>query len=128
MHMWKKIVIGIVLLFALFFCLLCFVVGNYDGDLINEVSNKTKIKDIVYVNKNNYHYVVLTNDKVYVFDDKYKLVLEKERGNITYNKYDIVYKRNMLMYEEESMNTYYLVYSYYDIEDGKLINEVEIRR
>ena len=34
----------------------------------------------------------------------------------------------MLMYEEESMNTYYLVYSYYDIEDGKLINEVEIRR
>ncbi len=128
MHMWKKIVIGIVLLFALFFCLLCFVVGNYDGDLINEVSNKTKIKDIVYVNKNNYHYVVLTNDKVYVFDDKYKLVLEKERGNINYNKYDIVYKRNMLMYEEESMNTYYLVYSYYDIEDGKLINEVEIRR
>ncbi len=126
--MWKKIVIGIVLLFALFFCLLCFVVGNYDGDLINEVSNKTKIKDIVYVNKNNYHYVVLTNDKVYVFDDKYKLVLEKERGNINYNKYDIVYKRNMLMYEEESMNTYYLVYSYYDIEDGKLINEVEIRR
>lgn len=128
MHMWKKIVIGIVLLFALFFCLLCFVVGNYDGDLINEVSNKTKIKDIVYVNKNNYHYVVLTNYKVYVFDDKYKLVLEKERGNINYNKYDIVYKRNMLMYEEESMNTYYLVYSYYDIEDGKLINEVEIRR
>ena len=128
MHMWKKIVIGIVLLFALFFCLLCFVVGNYDGDLINEVSNKTKIKDIVYVNKNNYHYVVLTNDKVYVFDDKYKLVLEKERGNINYNKYDIVYKRNMLMYEEESMNTCYLVYSYYDIEDGKLINEVEIRR
>ena len=126
--MWKKIVIGIVLLFALFFCLLCFVVGNYDGDLINEVSNKTKIKDIVYVNKNNYHYVVLTNDKVYVFDDKYKLVLEKERGNINYNKYDIVYKRNMLMYEEESMNTYYLVYSYNDIEDGKLINEVEIRR
>mgnify|MGYP004535396953 FL=1 len=126
--MWKKIVIGIVLLFALFFCLLCLVVGNYDGDLINEVSNKTKIKDIVYVNKNNYHYVVLTNDKVYVFDDKYKLVLEKERGNINYNKYDIVYKRNMLMYEEESMNTYYLVYSYYDIEDGKLINEVEIRR
>ena len=49
MHMWKKIVIGIVLLFALFFCLLCLVVGNYDGDLINEVSNKTKIKDIVYV-------------------------------------------------------------------------------
>ena len=97
MNMWKKIVIGIVLLFALFFCLLCFVVGNYDGDLINEVSNKTKIKDIVYVNKNNYHYVVLTNDKVYVFDDKYKLVLEKERGNINYNKYDIVYKRNMLM-------------------------------
>lgn len=128
MHMWKKIVIGIVLLFALFFCLLCFVVGNYDDDLINEVSNKTKIKDIVYVNKNNYHYVVLTNDKVYVFDDKYKLVLEKERGNINYNKYDIVYKRNMLMYEEESMNTYYLVYSYYDIEDEKLINEVEIRR
>lgn len=128
MHMWKKIVIGIVLLFALFFCLLCFVVGNYDGDLINEVSNKTKIKDIVYVNKNNYHYVALTNDKVYVFDDKYKLVLEKERGNINYNKYDIVYKRNMLMYEEESMNTYYLVYSYYDIEDEKLINEVEIRR
>ena len=128
MNMWKKIVIGIVLLFALFFCLLCFVVGNYDGDLINEVSNKTKIKDIVYVNKNNYHYVVLTNDKVCVFDDKYKLVLEKERGNINYNKYDIVYKRNMLMYEEESMNTYYLVYSYYDIEDGKLINEVEIRR
>lgn len=126
--MWKKIVIGIVLLFALFFCLLCFVVGNYDGDLINEVSNKTKIKDIVYVNKNNYHYVALTNDKVYVFDDKYKLVLEKERGNINYNKYDIVYKRNMLMYEEESMNTYYLVYSYYDIEDEKLINEVEIRR
>jgi hypothetical protein len=126
--MWKKIVIGIVLLFALFFCLLCFVVGNYDDYLINEVSNKTKIKDIVYVNKNNYHYVVLTNDKVYVFDDKYKLVLEKERGNINYNKYDIVYKRNMLMYEEESMNTYYLVYSYYDIEDEKLINEVEIRR
>ena len=120
--------IGIVLLFSLFFCLLCFVVGNYDGDLINEVTNKTKIKDIVYVNKNNYHYVVLTNDKVYVFDDKYKLVLEKERGNINYNKYDIVYKRNMLMYEEESMNTYYLVYSYYDIEDEKLINEVEIRR
>lgn len=128
MHMWKKIVIGIVLLFALFFCLLCFVVGNYDDYLINEVSNKTKIKDIVYVNKNNYHYVVLTNDKVYVFDDKYKLVLEKERGNINYNKYDIVYKRNMLMYEEESMNTYYLVYSYYDIEAEKLINEVEIRR
>lgn len=128
MNMWKKIVIGIVLLFALFFCLLCFVVGNYDGDLINEVSNKTKIKDIVYVNKNNYHYVVLTNDKVYVFDDKYKLVLEKERGNINYNKYDIVYKRNMLMYEGQSMDTYYLVYSYYDIEDGKLINEIEIRR
>ena len=39
-----------------------------------------------------------------------------------------VYKRNMLMYEGQSMDTYYLVYSYYDIEDGKLINEIEIRR
>ena len=128
MRIWKKIVIGIVLLFALFWGLLYFIVGNYDGDLINEVSNKTKIKNIVYVNKSNYHYVVLTKDKVYVFDDKYELVLEKERGNINYHKYDIVYKRNMLMYEVQSMDTYYLVYSYYDIEDGKLINEIEIRR
>ena len=128
MRIWKKIVIGIVLLFALFWGLLYFIVGNYDGDLINEVSNKTKIKNIVYVNKSNYHYVVLTKDKVYVFDDKYGLVLEKERGNINYDKYDIVYKRNMLMYEGQSMDTYYLVYSYYDIEDGKLINEIEIRR
>lgn len=128
MRIWKKIVIGIVLLFALFWGLLYFIVGNYDGDLINEVSNKTKIKNIVYVNKSNYHYVVLTKDKVYVFDDKYELVLEKERGNINYDKYDIVYKRNMLMYEGLSMDTYYLVYSYYDIEDGKLINEIEIRR
>ena len=112
MRIWKKIVIVIVLLFALFWGLLYFIVGNYDGDLINEVSNKTKIKNIVYVNKSNYHYVVLTKDKVYVFDDKY----------------DIVYKRNMLMYEGQSMDTYYLVYSYYDIEDGKLINEIEIRR
>ena len=128
MRIWKKIVIGIVLLFALFWGLLYFIVGNYDGDLINEVSNKTKIKNIVYVNKSYYHYVVLTKDKVYVFDDKYELVLEKERGNINYDKYDIVYKRNMLMYEGQSMDTYYLVYSYYDIEDGKLINEIEIRR
>ena len=67
MRIWKKIVIGIVLLFALFWGLLYFIVGNYDGDLINEVSNKTKIKNIVYVNKSNYHYVVLTKDKVYVF-------------------------------------------------------------
>ena len=128
MRIWKKIVIVIVLFFALFWGLLYFIVGNYDGDLINEVSNKTKIKNIVYVNKSNYHYVVLTKDKVYVFDDKYELVLEKERGNINYDKYDIVYKRNMLMYEGQSMDTYYLVYSYYDIEDGKLINEIEIRR
>ena len=42
-----------------------------------------------------------------------------------YDKYDIVYKRNMLMYEGQSMDTYYLVYSYYDIEDGKLINEID---
>lgn len=128
MRKWFKFVIGFIFLIVIFLVILYFMMGKYDSNLFNEVSKNTKIKDIVYVNKNNYNYVVLTKDYVYVFNDKYDLVLEKNRGNISSSKYNIVYKRNMLMYEEMTMYADYLVYSYYDVENEKLIYEVKIGR
>lgn len=128
MRFWIKI-IGIFFIFlALLYMYIYFVVSKNDNYLFNEIVKNTDIKDIDYINKNNYNYVVVTKNDIYVIDDDYEIIWQAECDSLNLKDYDIVYKRNKVMYEDNIINGDYLVYRYYDVSNMDFIYEVKLRR
>lgn len=130
----KKIKIVLIIIFVLiflFYFLLNYVNDDYLDELTDEIYSNVSINEnIEYVNKYKYSYVVMTKEKIYVFNDKYEMILEDDKKNITDDslKYDIVYYQGKLLYEKINYSKNYLTYQYYDVYTNFLIDEIKIRR
>lgn len=124
----KKIILIIIAFILILFTMLLFIVNSnnsYDTKLIKEVNKKYK-EEVTYVNKQGNSYIVKTKDKVVVLNEEYKEVTSEELKNIKELNYDIVYKKNKLMYQKSEVKKRSLIYTYYDINSGKEIDKLEI--
>ena len=128
----KKIIVLVISLVLLFFLSRCYIVNKnnkYLNSIKEEIKDNYKIKkDIKYLNKTNLYYIILTTDNLIVLDNDYnEIFIEKVSKLSNYKKnYEIVYRKNKVMYESKKISKDKIVYKYYDIYTGELLDTINI--
>ena len=128
----KKIIIIFICLVVFLFGSVIYIVNrnnNYLNNILEDIKNNSEIKeDIVYYNKYNNYYIVLTNDNIIVLDKDYKEVYNNstEKFQDKTSEYEIIYKIDIPMYEEVKKEGNTIKYIYYDIYTLDVLDEIEI--
>ena len=126
----KKVVAIIVVLIIIYLVMLVYIVNNnknYHDSLMNEIKEKYKTEEkINYVNKYESNYIVKTDSNVYALDSDYKEIAKISIDKIKDLDYDIIYRKNAIMYKESKVDGRKVIYTYYDITSGIEIEKVEI--
>ncbi len=126
-------------LIIIFICLVVFLFGsviyivnrnnNYLNNILEDIKSNSEIKeDIMYYNKYNNYYIVLTKDNIIVLDKYYKEVYNNstEKFQDKTSEYEIIYKIDIPMYEETKKEGNTIKYIYYDIYTLDKLDEIEI--
>ena len=105
------------------------MVGNdnkYKYGLEKLVLDNTNINEIYYVNYYDEHYIILDEKMMYLFDNEFNLIesIKKEKLFKDYDKYDIVYINETIMFMDSYKNKEGLIFKYYDIYTGDCIDEI----
>lgn len=125
----KKIIVWFISVLIIIFGLIIYMDSDdnkYNNKMKKEIIDKTDIKIINYINKYDSYFIVMDNDYVYIIDNKYEILLQKDINLIhdNVNNYDIIYKNGYIMYFNDYLKNDKLVYEYYDINTYKLIDRV----
>ena len=126
-------------LIIIFICLVVFLSGsviyivsrnnNYLNNILKDIKTNGEIKEeIIYYNKYNNYYIVLTKDNIIVLDKDYKEVYNNstEKFQDKTSEYEIIYKTDIPMYEETKKEGNTIKYIYYDIYTLDKLDEIEI--
>ena len=128
----KKIIIIFICLVVFLFGSVIYIVNrnnNYLNNILEDIKNNSGIKeDIMYYNKYNNYYIVLTKDNIIVLDKDYKEVYNNstEKFQDKTSEYEIIYKIDIPMYEETKKEGNTIKYIYYDIYTLDKLDEIEI--
>lgn len=124
----KKFIIIFISLVLLFFLSIIFIVNNnrsYEDSIFDIVSSNYS-KDISYVNKYLDNYIVKTKDKVVVLNSDFEEIISMNINDLYEYDFDLVYRKNTIMYEDITVYDDKVIYTYYSVSDGKEIDKVEI--
>ena len=128
----KKLIIIFVCLVVFLFGSVIYIVNrnnNYLNNILKDIKNNSEIKEeIIYYNKYNNYYIVLTKYSIIVLDKDYKEVYNNstEKFQDKTSEYEIIYKTDIPMYEETRKEGNTIKYIYYDIYTLENIDEIEI--
>ena len=126
----KKIIVIIILIliFLTFLIINIYENDKYQNTIFSEIVENYKIsEDITYVNKSNNFYIIKTNSKIIVLDGNFENIYELETTDfLPRNNREIVFKDNMLMYEETQRYSSKIVYNYYSVYDDKILDVIEV--
>ena len=125
----KKIITLFICLLIIIFIFIIYMDNNdnrYDDKIKKDITDKTDIKAIKYINKYDNYYIVADNNYVYIINNDYNELIRKDISLLhdNDNKYDIIYKDDYIMYFNNYMKDNVLVYEYYDINTYELIDRV----
>lgn len=124
----KKVIILLISIVLVFFLSIFYIVNNnknYKEELLEEV-NKNYAKDVIYANKYGNNYVVKTKEAVLVLNDKYEEVTSIALEETTNLEYDLIYRKNAIMYQSSEVKGNTIIYTYYDVKSGEEIEKLEI--
>ena len=128
----KKLIIIFIFLVVFLFGSVIYIVNrnnSYLNSILEDIKSNSDIKeDILYYNKYNNYYIVLTENNVIVLDKDYQEVYNestKEFQDKT-SEYEIIYKVDIPMYEETKKEGNKIKYIYYDICTLEKLDEIEI--
>lgn len=124
----KRFIIIFISLMLLFFLSIIFIVNNnrsYEDSIFDIVSSNYS-KDISYVNKYLDNYIVKTKDKVVVLNSDFEEINSMNINDLYEYDFDLVYRKNTIMYEDITVYDDKVIYTYYSVSDGKEIDKVEI--
>ncbi len=128
----KKLIIIFVCLVVFLFGSVIYIVNrnnNYLNNILKDIKNNSEIKEeIIYYNKYNNYYIVLTKYSIIVLDKDYKEVYNNstEKFQDKTSEYEIIYKTDIPMYEETKKEGNTIKYIYYDIYTLDKLDEIEI--
>lgn len=128
----KKLIIIFVCLVVFLFGSVIYIVNrnnNYLNNILKDIKNNSEIKEeIIYYNKYNNYYIVLTKYNIIVLDKDYKEVYNNstEKFQDKTSEYEIIYKTDIPMYEETKKEGNTIKYIYYDIYTLDKLDEIEI--
>lgn len=110
-------------------------ITNHNQDELNNITQNIKdnysVKDeITYSNRYGNYYIFTTESDVYVLNNEYQKVYQKEISNLATNEENlpIIYKTNKLMYEKTIRKKDKITYEYYDALTGNLTKETTLER
>ena len=110
-------------------------ITNHNQDELNNITQNIKdnysVKDeITYSNRYGNYYIFTTESDVYVLNNEYQKVYQKEISNLATNEENlpIIYKTNKLMYEKTIRKKDKIIYEYYDALTGNLTKETTLER
>ena len=110
-------------------------ITNHNQDELNNITQNIKegggIKDeITYSNRYGNYYIFTTESDVYVLNNEYQKVYQKEISSLATNEENlpIIYKTNKLMYEKTIRKKDKITYEYYDALTNQLIKENTLER
>lgn len=124
----KRFIIIFISLVLLFFLSIIFIVNNNSSyeDSIFDIVSSNYSKDISYVNKYLDNYIVKTKDKVVVLNSDFEEINSMNINDLYEYDFDLVYRKNTIMYEDITVDDDKVIYTYYSVSDGKEIDKVEI--
>ena len=110
-------------------------ITNHNQDELNNITQSIKdnysVKDeITYSNRYGNYYIFTTESDVYVLNNEYQKVYQKEISSLATNEENlpIIYKTNKLMYEKTIRKKDKITYEYYDALTGNLTKETTLER
>ena len=110
-------------------------ITNHNQDELNNITQNIKdnysVKDeITYSNRYGNYYIFTTESDVYVLNNEYQKVYQKEISSLATNEENlpIIYKTNKLMYEKTIRKKDKITYEYYDALTGNLTKETTLER
>ena len=124
----KKLILLLIACILIFFIAIVFIVNNnlaYKSDLLKEI-NKNYHHEVLYANKYGNNYIIKTKDKIVVLDKEYKEITSENIEEVKKLDYEIVYKKNIIMYQKTETKDKNILYTYYDIKTGQKLDELEI--
>lgn len=128
----KKIIIVFILIVLVSFTCVFYTVSKnneYTSSIEKKVKEKYSLQeDIKYLNKSNFYYIIETNTLLILLDDNYNEV-QKINTSELYSldkPYEIVYRLNKIMYEKKEVLSTKIIYTYYDIYTGEVIETVNV--
>lgn len=128
----KKIIIFFILIVLISFTCVFYTVSKnnkYTSSIEKKVKEKYSLQeDIKYLNKSNFYYIIETNTLLILLDDNYNEV-QKINTSELYSldkPYEIVYRLNKIMYEKKEVLSTKIIYTYYDIYTGEVIETVNV--
>ena len=110
-------------------------ITNHNQDELNNITQNIKdnysVKDeITYSNRYGNYYIFTTESDVYVLNNEYQKVYQKEISSLATNEENlpIIYKTNKLMYEKTIRKKDKITYEYYYALTNQLIKETTLER
>lgn len=120
----KKIIIIIsiiVIIIPLFIVLYPIITNNkYEKELFELIYQNTEYQDILYLNKDNNHYIIKTKDKLIVIDLNYEEKLSLNINELSESNLELVYRNDNLYYHEKVREEEKIVYNFYDVYTNEL--------
>lgn len=113
----RIIIIFLSITFILLMLLVYITNDNYYNNISKSIKDNYANINLYYVNKYNDYYIFLSDENYGVLDGEYNeiMLISKSLVHDNTNNYDVIYKDNKLMYQEEVLDKDKLMINYYDI-------------
>lgn len=113
----RIIIIFLSIAFILLMLLLYITNDNYYNNISKSIKDNYANINLYYVNKYNDYYIFLSDENYGVLDGEYNeiMLISKSLVHDNTNNYDVIYKDNKLIYQEEVLDKDKLMINYYDI-------------
>ena len=124
----RIIIIFLSITFILLILLLYITNDNYYNNISKSIKDNYANINLYYVNKYNNYYIFLSDENYGVLDGEYNeiMLISKSLVHDNTNNYDVIYKDNKLMYQEEVLDKDKLMINYYDIYTYQLDKTITI--
>lgn len=104
--------------------------NNYQEKLLNRVKKYYPNAKIDYINYQDDYYIYTTKEEIIILDKNYKEITKEKKLNLKQKKdnYEIVYKKEKIVYEETIQKKDKIIYTYYDAKTGEKINSITMEK
>ena len=125
----RIIIIFLSITFILLMLLLYITNDNYYNNISKSIKDNYANINLYYVNKYNDYYIFLSDENYGVLDGEYNeiMLISKSLVHDNTNNYDVIYKDNKLIYQEEVLDKDKLMINYYDIYTYQLDKTITMR-
>lgn len=124
----RIIIIFLSITFILLILLLYITNDNYYNNISKSIKDNYANINLYYVNKYNDYYIFLSDENYGVLDGEYNeiMLISKSLVHDNTNNYDVIYKDNKLIYQEEVLDKDKLMINYYNIYTYQLDKTITI--